>query len=99
RQQGERRCPDDAWLSHIRRERCKRTACACRTLASSIDDRAIVRLGSPVRSEPSGHLVGSPLRRTVGMTIVAGIRRIVGDRKIGPRNADSMIAANIDDHV
>jgi hypothetical protein len=42
---------------------------------------------------------GSPLRRLVAVTVVAGVRRTERYGEIGPRNAEGVIVAQIDDHI
>ena len=52
-----------------------------------------------VGSVPALNRLCRPFRRLVLVTVVAGVRRSEPDGEIGPRNAQRVVVARVDDHV
>ena len=62
----------------------------------SMESRTIGLKALPVGAEPFFNGGGRPLRRLIGVAIVACVRRTKLDRKIRPRDTKSMIVPLID---
>ena len=52
-----------------------------------------------VRPAPLGDALGGPVRRLIGVAVLAGVRRAERDREIRARDPERVVAARVDHHV
>ena len=83
----------------VRDQRSQRFLCVRQSATAGIDRFDEVRFLPAVGTVPLHDRLGGPAVGLVLVALIAGVRSSVGDREIGTRHAEAVIAPDIDHHV